>query len=116
HCYNHYFCQSYTCNDITPTHIYHISLHDALPIYSIIQIKTKLSSAMHLVLYRSERYIHCNTVFVIKDHFCSGSIMNWKNICNMRSEEHTSELQSRFDLVCRLLLEKYNNTYQLLMS
>src|SRR5207249_7315626 len=26
--------------------------------------------------------------------------------CVMRSEEHTSELQSRFDLVCRLLLEK----------
>src|SRR5438067_3410762 len=27
-----------------------------------------------------------------------------------RSEEHTSELQSRFDLVCRLLLEKKNST------
>src|SRR5699024_11913288 len=27
-----------------------------------------------------------------------------------RSEEHTSELQSRFDLVCRLLLEKKNRT------
>src|SRR5437868_10272984 len=27
----------------------------------------------------------------------------------MRSEEHTSELQSRFDLVCRLLLEKKNH-------
>src|SRR5437868_10541666 len=26
--------------------------------------------------------------------------------CPSRSEEHTSELQSRFDLVCRLLLEK----------
>src|SRR5699024_12683833 len=26
--------------------------------------------------------------------------------CDTRSEEHTSELQSRFDLVCRLLLEK----------
>src|SRR5699024_12692768 len=26
--------------------------------------------------------------------------------CRCRSEEHTSELQSRFDLVCRLLLEK----------
>src|SRR5207249_11497203 len=26
--------------------------------------------------------------------------------CRTRSEEHTSELQSRFDLVCRLLLEK----------
>src|SRR3989440_987198 len=29
--------------------------------------------------------------------------------CNPRSEEHTSELQSRSDLVCRLLLEKKNN-------
>src|SRR5699024_12063053 len=28
-----------------------------------------------------------------------------------RSEEHTSELQSRFDIVCRLLLEKKSNTY-----
>src|SRR5699024_12660726 len=28
-----------------------------------------------------------------------------------RSEEHTSELQSRFDLVCRLLLEKKKNYY-----
>src|SRR5437868_8047702 len=27
-------------------------------------------------------------------------------ILNVRSEEHTSELQSRFDIVCRLLLEK----------
>src|SRR5699024_12138548 len=29
-----------------------------------------------------------------------------------RSEEHTSELQSRFDLVCRLLLEKKKNNYE----
>src|SRR5699024_11416492 len=29
----------------------------------------------------------------------------------MRSEEHTSELQSRFDLVCRLLLEKKNSKH-----
>src|SRR5699024_11252779 len=29
---------------------------------------------------------------------------------NLRSEEHTSELQSRFDLVCRLLLEQKKNT------
>src|SRR5438067_7597628 len=28
-----------------------------------------------------------------------------------RSEEHTSELQSRFDLVCRLLLEKKKNNF-----
>src|SRR5688572_11378118 len=30
-------------------------------------------------------------------------------ICNMRSEEHTSELQSQSNLVCRLLLEKKKN-------
>src|SRR2546421_6062755 len=32
----------------------------------------------------------------------------------LRSEEHTSELQSRSDLVCRLLLEKKNNMYSFL--
>src|SRR5207249_9496421 len=33
-----------------------------------------------------------------------------KSLSISRSEEHTSELQSRFDLVCRLLLEKKKNT------
>src|SRR5699024_11477077 len=32
--------------------------------------------------------------------------LNWERLAEGRSEEHTSELQSRFDLVCRLLLEK----------
>src|SRR6266704_4739109 len=32
-----------------------------------------------------------------------------------RSEEHTSELQSRFDIVCRLLLEKKKNIYLLFL-
>src|SRR5699024_11364315 len=32
-----------------------------------------------------------------------------------RSEEHTSELQSRFDLVCRLLLEKKNKIFLILL-
>src|SRR5207249_8775708 len=41
-----------------------------------------------------------NTAYVVN---LAGEI--WK-IENVRSEEHTSELQSRFDLVCRLLLEK----------
>src|SRR5437868_13067691 len=34
----------------------------------------------------------------------------WKLVPHARSEEHTSELQSRFELVCRLLLEKKNRT------
>src|SRR5699024_11935443 len=41
--------------------------------------------------------------------FCCWCSRNWANnvvnMINWRSEEHTSELQSRFDLVCRLLLE-----------
>src|SRR2546429_5140240 len=38
------------------------------------------------------------------------------NIMNTRSEEHTSELQSRLHLVCRLLLEKKNRTLSQLSS
>src|SRR5699024_12807017 len=34
-----------------------------------------------------------------------GDAQDWQSL-DERSEEHTSELQSRFDLVCRLLLEK----------
>src|SRR5690606_40634500 len=37
-------------------------------------------------------------------------------LCNKRSEEHTSELQSRENLVCRLLLEKKNTQRNFLMS
>src|SRR5699024_11855010 len=53
--------------------------------------------------------------------FCQFSRTNWgrgysgkgfdgsTSFAQGRSEEHTSELQSRFDLVCRLLLEKKKN-------
>ena len=37
------------------------------------------------------------------------------NVNNTRSEEHTSELQSLVNLVCRLLLEKKNNTTLILL-
>src|SRR5699024_12711709 len=41
-------------------------------------------------------------------HTCFGNNLEGSDGCSIvhRSEEHTSELQSRFDLVCRLLLEK----------
>src|SRR5699024_11997067 len=38
--------------------------------------------------------------------FHKDSVVGLRNRSQWRSEEHTSELQSRFDLVCRLLLEK----------
>src|SRR2546429_4690171 len=39
---------------------------------------------------------------------CARAYQAWK-CCRCRSEEHTSELQSRLHLVCRLLLEKKKN-------
>src|SRR5699024_11768685 len=42
-------------------------------------------------------------------HWAPISCISTKRNCK-RSEEHTSELQSRFDLVCRLLLEKKKNS------
>src|SRR5699024_12367725 len=64
-----------------PTVISTLSLHDALPI-------SCFSADLSMLLI---------------DQQYSGSY------CHRRSEEHTSELQSRFDLVCRLLLEKTKN-------
>src|SRR5699024_11941166 len=54
---------------------------------------------------RSISWSRCTTIFVLQ----SFSVTCWhiSSVCRKsRSEEHTSELQSRFDLVCRLLLEK----------
>src|SRR5690349_24470188 len=44
---------------------------------------------------------NCNSIKRIFDHGVVG-----RHNCSIRSEEHTSELQSRRELVCRLLLDK----------
>src|SRR5437868_11933964 len=70
------------------TDIYTLSLHDALPILATV--------------------VRCNTGSYGAVHHRSGRV-GGNFVCApaaARSEEHTSELQSRFDLVCRLLLEK----------
>src|SRR5260370_17442758 len=69
-------------NDTATTEIYTLSLHDALPI--------------------SHR-ASCPPVRSITSA-SRGSIR--RPCCARRSEEHTSELQSHLNLVCRLLLEK----------
>src|SRR5206468_7621889 len=43
----------------------------------------------------------------------ANSLRFWRKRTSSRSEEHTSELQSRSDLVCRLLLEKKNSCAEL---
>src|SRR5438874_11320809 len=65
-------------NDTATTEIYTLSLHDALPIS-----ENRSSRRTGPTIQAGLRLLKC-----------------------VRSEEHTSELQSRRDLVCRLLLEK----------
>src|SRR5699024_12871651 len=90
----------------TPIHdVYTLSLHDALPISIIF---------CGAVPNRLGQFLRINSKFApipplqitVASGFCTKS-------STTRSEEHTSELQSRFDLVCRLLLEKKNNIYSL---
>src|SRR5689334_23472959 len=45
------------------------------------------------------------------DSRVGGSEVDADRTCHGRSEEHTSELQSQFHLVCRLLLEKKNTAF-----
>src|SRR3712207_9270258 len=87
-------------NDTATTEIYTLSLHDALPILSKNPTKcwelrvSDATSARSAVTMRSVRTISRKDCLV-----------------SSRSEEHTSELQSRQYLVCRLLLEKKKKKY-----
>src|SRR5699024_11944447 len=57
---------------------------------------------LHSVLVARYRAVDTGSV----DNFITARIKSRGSSPLWRSEEHTSELQSRFDLVCRLLLEK----------
>src|SRR6476661_4259205 len=74
---------SFFFNDTATTEIYTLSLHDALPISA-----APAPAAWPRTRATSPRPAGC------------GARAGW------RSEEHTSELQSHLNLVCRLLLEK----------
>src|SRR5438067_9935211 len=76
-------------NNTATTEIYTLSLHDALPI------------SLRFFLNPGVTWL-----------WIGGAIMALGGVFALwRSEEHTSELQSRFDLVCRLLLEKKNYSF-----
>src|SRR5699024_12054812 len=85
-----YLVRLVSFTDPAPPEIYTLSLHDALPI----SLKKGFPQFFRQHLYRQARIRHV----VIPEHVF--------HMTTWRSEEHTSELQSRFDLVCRLLLEK----------
>src|SRR5438132_10399347 len=88
-------------NNTATTYIYTLSLHDALPISPIPRRRKYHSPRMKLL--RSMR--NC----VGAGSFAPKSLKISPKIGTTRSEEHTSELQSHSDLVCRLLLEKKKN-------
>src|SRR5256885_13904761 len=78
-------------NDTATTEIYTLSLHDALPICRLI---------LDCLLHGLRKRVHVDGFahFFSSPHRAAGD----------RSEEHTSELQSPCNLVCRLLLENKN--------
>src|SRR5437868_11755339 len=90
--------------------IYTLSLHDALPIsgrgYPRCAPGAERDEAAHPSGSPSPRPADWRTTSC---HPASSTRRAGRPRCTpppARSEEHTSELQSRFDLVCRLLLEK----------
>src|SRR5438034_8582833 len=90
------------------TEIYTLSLHDALPISRRRNSPSRRRSPRRChASVRGENYPRpwCGSWA-----FRSSSSSGYARSTHRRSEEHTSELQSHSDLVCRLLLEKKNKT------
>src|SRR3712207_9169984 len=82
-------------NDTATTEIYTLSLHDALPIchcVTVVYSPHRLDEAFKRFMAEQQGRINFSPLDVRREI--------------SRSEEHTSELQSRQYLVCRLLLEK----------
>src|SRR3712207_7312212 len=92
-------------NDTATTEIYTLSLHDALPISGVRLVAVRvLVGREQRGLDRLEDRLE-RDVLVALDGAQRGDV----DVHPARSEEHTSELQSRQYLVCRLLLEKKKN-------
>src|SRR5687768_18298839 len=94
-CKSTFFVQARATNAISP-----LSLHDALPIYRAGALPA--SAGRRCSNHRDG----------LASRRCGASQESSRHVCvrrSARSEEHTSELQSRLHLVCRLLLEKKNS-------
>src|SRR2546422_11709064 len=84
-------------NDTATTEIYTLSLHDALPISLLLGVGDGLIPGPGVVPGRGDD---------LQIGGQRGQPGLEADLVVARSEEHTSELQSRLHLVCRLLLEK----------
>src|SRR3712207_7850272 len=92
-------------NDTATTEIYTLSLHDALPIYKALDENALLDTD------KTTPIVDLDQLFNTLDPKARQSLQRviQGSAEQYRSEEHTSELQSRQYLVCRLLLEKKKN-------
>src|SRR5205814_9473644 len=92
------------------THLYTLSLHDALPISAINLTCLDVDSDRLLRVRENLDRLGVNADTVEGD---AGDTATWWDGHHLqRSEEHTSELQSLRHLVCRLLLEKKKKKYK----
>src|SRR5260370_22814348 len=94
-------------NDTATTEIYTLSLHDALPIcqtdWAVLCSHERRSA---ILVFRGGRSGQVDTLAEEPDSQYLQVVAGGQKIGLFRSEEHTSELQSHLNLVCRLLLEK----------
>src|SRR5690606_40505429 len=97
------------------TGIYTLSLHDALPIFPEEEDKWGGSEKREekKLLFRvntfASEFYHQRLLKTDRNHEAWKYLAQRRLTEEDRSEEHTSELQSRENLVCRLLLEKNND-------
>src|SRR2546430_12649567 len=95
-------------NDTATTEIYTLSLHDALPIFDAVARHAGAAldhgRALHVPRQPGHGGVRGLSRRVRESRAAAGQPAD-----PVRSEEHTSELQSQSNLVCRLLLEKKNN-------
>src|SRR5256885_10649470 len=89
-------------NDTATTEIYTLSLHDALPILLVVISPRCSAQASNPSPALQTRIENQTASFTGCYELVLGRWWPW----SFRSEEHTSELQSPCNLVCRLLLEK----------
>src|SRR5256885_6373473 len=97
-CLNVRCCVFFFFNDTATTEIYTLSLHDALPIYGGRE-RRRCAPAERAGPPGPRPARHLDAGY--RRHYLAQGMG-----CKRRSEEHTSELQSPCNLVCRLLLEK----------
>src|SRR3712207_9016853 len=97
-------------NNTATTEIYTLSLHDALPIarrHDLAETTRRAEQPLRLVVEMERRRVEVPVVSG-RLRIAGEDLQQPLEVLRpfMRSEEHTSELQSRQYLVCRLLLEK----------